>query len=71
MLRSTNIAIDMAIVEKHPMSWFKRQAKKQTPYTEEDMIAFAKKFLAVCQKSKVTPFQLEMYNEEKNNVKDS
>ncbi len=34
-------------------------------YTEEDMIAFAKRFLAHCKQGMVTPLQLEMFNKEK------
>lgn len=34
-------------------------------YTKNDMMEFAKRFLAVCQKGKVTPLQLEMFNKEK------
>ena len=34
-------------------------------YTDEDMIEFARRFLIVCQKGRVTPLQLEMFNKEK------
>ena len=36
-------------------------------YTEEDMIAFAKRFVRECEKYKVTSFQVELYDKEKEN----
>lgn len=40
-------------------------------YTEEDMIVFAKRFVRMCEKYKVTPFQVQLYDKEKENVKNS
>ncbi len=38
-----------------------------TTYTASDMIEFAKGFLRGCQRSKVTPYQLEIFNKGKKN----
>ena len=52
------------ILDKIQLEWLKIHKKK---YTEEDMIEFAKWFLRSCQKQKVTPYALELYNKEKEN----
>ena len=55
------------LLDKIQMDWAKTVLNRGKKYTEEDMIAFAKRFLASCQKDRVTPYQLELYNKEKEN----
>ena len=55
------------LLDKIQMDWAKTFLNRGKKYTEEDMIEFAQRFHAACRKGIVTPFQLEMYDKEKEN----